>query len=643
LNSKTEDNAAPRPDPDPDRDAFRAAVSSGNTDRIRSTVRRFMSRTTSSARAAKFVRTVIQQNKPLDFRPVRLAFLSSFSIEFVHDHVFAHACTEGLMLNLYQSGFDQYHQEILDPDSGLYRFQPDLIVLAVDGMRWAPELYGEFLRVDNTEKDAVVDSTISKVAGLLTELRQRTNAPVLLHSFPYPRHPALGILDINYPKGQREAIFRVNHKLASLVRDLKGVFLVDIDALIQSAGHDQWYDPRLEFFARSPIGRSAVDLLARTYVRYLRALNGYSRKCVIVDLDNTLWGGLAGEDGAQGIKLGSEYPGNAYVAFQQTLGRLRDKGVLLAIASRNNAADVEEIFARNTAMVLELEHFSAREIHWEPKSKSVARIATALNLDLRHLVFVDDDPAECAEVEETYPQVTVIALPEQPERYVEALLSEGLFDTLTFSSEDSRRGELYLQRDAAERLRSYASSLEDYYRSLEMRIRLGSLDAHTIERAAQMTQKTNQFNATTKRYTEADLLARSQKENWVCITMRLSDKFGDNGIVGLMLAERKADVVDIDTFLMSCRVINRTAESVLLDWLASRARILGLTAIEGRIIPTARNIPVRDLYARHGFKAVKSEPDEQGTRWRLNLGENLPAPPPWFQIIDETSHDRPAE
>jgi FkbH-like protein len=309
--------------------------------------------------------------------------------------------------------------------------------------------------------------------------------------------------------------------------------------------------------------------------------------------------------------------------------------VLLAIASKNNAHDVDEVFAQNSEMILKLTDFSAKEIHWEPKSSSIARIAETLNLDPRHLVFVDDDPVECAEVEEAFPKVTVIPLPRQrPEAYTEALLADGLFDTLTFSNEDTRRSELYANRDAATRLRAQASSLEDYYRSLNMCVRLDSLNVHNVERAAQMTQKTNQFNATTKRYTEADLLTRCRNGQWTSLTMRLVDKFGDNGIVGLMLAERKGQVYAIDTFLMSCRVINRTAETVMLHWLAAKARSLGLVGLEGRIEPTDRNIPVRDLYERHGFKSVES--DANGIMWRFDLAQGNITPPSWLQIIDET-------
>jgi FkbH-like protein len=377
-----------------------------------------------------------------------------------------------------------------------------------------------------------------------------------------------------------------------------------------------------------------MDALARVYLRYLRALGGFSRKCIVVDLDNTLWGGLVGEEGPRGVALGAEYPGNAYVAFQRALLALRDRGVLLAIASKNNAADAEQAFAENPAMAVKLSDFSAREIHWEPKSVSVARIAASLNIGLRHMVFVDDNPAECAEVERAHPSVTTIVLPRQPERFIDALLGEGLFDSLSFSAEDTRRAALYEQRDAAERLRTEAGSLEDYFKSLDMRVHLEPVAAHNVARAAQMTQKTTQFNSTTRRYTEADLNARAKSGAWAMLTMRVVDVFGDNGVVGLLLAERKGAVCEIDTLLMSCRVINRGAETCMLHWLAERAKAEGATAVEGWIFPTDRNVPVREVYASHGFAPV--ETTEAGTRWRLELGGQRVPAPHWVKILDET-------
>jgi FkbH-like protein len=562
-----------------------------------------------------------------------VALLSSFPIELVKDHLIARGCTEGLLVETYCPGYDQYHQEILNPHSELFTFQPDVIILAVDGRRWVPVLYERFLQ-NSKEHSVVIETISSNIRALLTQLRARSNATVLLHSLPYPQYSELGMLDMTYVHGQREIFNRVNQALSHIARELGAVYLVDMDAIIGSVGHTKWYDRRLEFFARSPIARSAMDSVACVYLRYLRGLYGYSRKCVIVDLDDTLWGGIVGERGPRGIILGTEYPGNAFVAFQRALLCLRDRGVLLAIASKNNRHDVERAFAENPEMVLSLSDFSAKEIHWQSKSSSILRIAKTLNLDLRHMLFVDDSPTECLEVQMAIPRLTVIRLPFQPERYIDALLAEGLFDTLTFSTEDGRRAQLYEQRGAAERVRCEASSIENYYSSLEMRAYLEPVMPHNVARASQMTQKTTQFNTSTIRYTPAEINAYLNNSDYLTLTVRLIDRFGDNGIIGLLLARRRDALIEIDTLLISCRVISRTIETLMLHWLVNKAKIHGALAIVGSIVPTDRNMPVRDLYDRHGFSSVES--NDRETRWQLDIESAVIDAPRWFQITDIT-------
>jgi FkbH-like protein len=633
MDSTTTGHPIARED-DRDRAAFLDAVAAGDIDRIRAATRQYLLHANSPARAARFIRGAVQKAAPEGLKPFRVALLSSFSIELLQDPLIAYGYTEGLAVETYQAGYDQYHQEILSANSGLHRAKPDLIVLAVDGPRWAPDLYDRYLSSGRLQGAAASDAAIARIGELIATLRRHTAAPVLLHSLSYPRHPALGILDAVQEAGQRRLIGKVNDGIAALGREHGAVYLVDVDSIIQSIGYESWYDARLDFFARSPIARSAYDALARYYLRYLRSLSGNSRKCLILDLDNTLWGGVLGEEGPLGIQLGSEYPGNAYVAFQRAVLALRDRGVVLGVASKNNIADVEEVFASNPSMLLKLDHFSAREIHWESKSKSIARIVETLNLGIRHMVFADDNPAECAEVARACPGITIIQLPEQPEKMVDALLSEGLFDSLQFSDEDARRADLYRQREAAESMRASAGSTEDYYRSLQMRLHLKPVTDDNLARASQMTRKTTQFNTTTRLYSEAELDALRKRDDWKTLTMRVVDSFGDNGIVGLMLARREGDHYDIDTCLMSCRVINRGVETAMLNWLAGQAREQGLRALEGWLLPTKRNIPVRELFAQHGFAVA--ERTDQGSRWRLELVDGVLEIPGWLEIIDET-------
>jgi FkbH-like protein len=311
---------------------------------------------------------------------------------------------------------------------------------------------------------------------------------------------------------------------------------------------------------------------------------------------------------------------------------LHRRGVLLAIASKNNPADVEEVFAGHRFMILRREHFAEVEIHWEAKSQSLVRIAEQLSIGLEQMVFVDDNPAECEEVRRALPMVRVILLSGRPECYVRTLQEAGLFDTLSISAEDRRRGELYRQRAQANAARLNVTSVEDYYRDLEMEIIVAPVDRASLSRTAQLTQKTNQFNVTTLRYSEAEVAARMADPIWTTVTVGVKDKFGDNGIVGVVMAQERGENLDIDTLLLSCRVIGRTVETAMLAHLCDQARHRRSKAVTARVVPSRKNAPARDVFERHGFSKV-GEDDTGATFWSLELQAGGVEWPAWFKRL----------
>jgi FkbH-like protein len=351
----------------------------------------------------------------------------------------------------------------------------------------------------------------------------------------------------------------------------------------------------------------------------------------VLDLDNTLWGGTLGEEGTGGIQLGPDYPGSAFLAFQKSILQLQKKGILLAVASKNNADEVDQVFETHPHMVLRKEHFVCFQVHWKSKVESLREIARHTNIGLDHIVFVDDNPVECEAVSQNIPDVHLIRLPAQPEMFVDALMREGLFDAISYSAEDSRRAEFYHQRQQAELIRSEVTSVEEFYRNLQMKVTFSAVDAVQVHRAAQLTQKTNQFNATTRRYTETALLRFISDVKWIVIAVRVEDRFGDNGIVGLMLAHVKERLLDIDTFLLSCRVIGRTIETAMLAYLCQEARQLGLHEIVGCIVNSPKNAPVRDLYERHGFQKGGAA-DTEGSLWKLRVDCGSIRYPDWLVV-----------
>jgi FkbH-like protein len=567
----------------------------------------------------------------LGLKRLKVALLSSFSIEFIKKPLAVLSFLNGIEADIYLSGFGQFQQEIRNPASGLYGFSPDVVILSVEGADWLPEIYRDYLDVLPTGFDATLSRFAEEFQSLLTAFRARSKATLLVNNFYPPVWRQLGLLDGQASPGQAQLIHRINESLASISQQTPGVMLVDYAGLVSRVGAHQWYDERMSHYAKAPIAMAMLPQLAAEYVKFFRGLAGQTKKCLVLDLDNTLWGGVLGEDGVAGVQLGAVYPGSAYVAFQREILNLQKRGVLLAIASKNNAADVEEIFASHSSMLLKKEHFASLQIHWEQKVESLCKIAQQLNIGLEHMVFVDDNPAECAEMIRVLPIVTTIQLPKQPEYFVRALLKDGLFDSLTFSLEDRRRGELYRQREEAEQLRGSSGSVEDFYRSLEMEITFAAIDKSSLARSAQLTQKTNQFNITTIRFSESEIAERSNDPNWLLTTVTVRDRFGDNGIVGLVMAHFDSGALNIETLLLSCRVIGRGVETSVFAYLCQHAINRRVSTLQGRIVPTAKNIPVRELFSSHKFDKV-SEKESGETAWTLDLHKSPVTWPEWIKV-----------
>lgn len=620
----------------PLRAALVAALEAGDTPRAVQAARDIVL-ASPTTRAARAVRAAFDtsRSRHVGLKPMRVALISSFSSEFLHDHLVAQGLASGLAVDVYHAAFGTFRQEILDPGSGMYRYAPDAVILAVEGEDWMPVAFRDFLSADPSGRNASIAAWRTEIATLLQTLRARSTAAVFVHNFAPPAYAALGAIDAKQADGQQALVRESGAELARLARELPDTHVVDYAGLVARHGALNWYDARMRHYARAPVAGPMQPHLAAEYVKLIRNLRGLAKKCLVVDLDNTLWGGVVGEDGPLGVALGATYPGSAFVEFQHHLLDLHARGVILAIASKNNAADVDEIFAINTAMVLKQAHFSAIEVHWRPKTESLRNIADRLNIGLEHVVFADDNPVECEEVRRNLPMVSVVALPAQPERYVEVLQREGLFDTLSFSAEDRRRGELYRQRTEAESLRASVGSVEDYYRDLQMELAIATVDDASLARASQLTQKTNQFNVTTRRYNEAEIVRRLADPAWLVTAVGVRDRFGDNGIVGIVMARHAADCVEIDTLLLSCRVIGRTVENAMLAHVCEWAREREATAVCGTVIPTAKNEPARDLFERNAFSKSGEGPDGT-TLWRLDLQAGGVVWPQWLGRADRS-------
>ncbi len=569
-------------------------------------------------------------------RSVRIALLGNATLDHLASYLTVDAFRAGLRPTVYQPGYDQYQQEILNHASGLYAFDPQVTVLAIHATRLLPRIHAYPFDLSVEARRRELDEGLQSVQHLLDQLTTHSAAMVLVHNLVSPQHPALGLLDGRDNFGQRDAFAEFNRRLAELARArYRGVYVIDEDGVQARNGKATATDPRLWLTARMPWGDAALRGLCREYLRHIRAQRGMTRKCVVVDLDNTLWGGVIGEDGLAGIQLGSEAPGNAFVALQRELEILWRRGILLAVCSKNNPDDAWQALDHHPEMVLKRSHFAAARINWQPKPTNIREIARELNIGLDSLVFLDDNPVERAAVRAELPQVFTPELPSDPSLYRSALLDlADVFDSLSLTREDRERNKLYAEQrarsEAQAALSERGGSLEDYLATMDIVVEIESANDLTLPRIAQLTGKTNQFNLTTKRYTDAQL-ADQLARGWRVYGARVLDRFGDNGVTGVVIATPENDRTwSIDTLLLSCRVMGRGIETALLALVADEARRAGASVLRAEYRPTAKNEVVRNLYASHGFRLVDQTADGQ-TRWERDLVDTI-ATPAWLTV-----------
>jgi FkbH-like protein len=404
--------------------------------------------------------------------------------------------------------------------------------------------------------------------------------------------------------------------------------VLDYDGLVARHGRLRWHDERKWLTMRMPIAADCLIHLADEYMRFIHPLTGRVCKALVVDLDNTLWGGVVGEDGLGGIQLGLEYPGATYRACQRAILDLYQRGVILGICSKNDPAEALAVLETHPDMLLRPRHFAARRINWADKAQNLCEIAAELNIGLDALSFLDDSPVEREWVRSRVPDVYVIDLPADPALFAQTLRECPVFERLALSEEDRRRGEHYAARHRRAELQQAAKSVDEFYHSLDMTVEISGPTLLTLSRIAQLTQKTNQFNLTTRRYTEQELREMVRDPGIRILSLKLRDRFGDSGIVGVAISRINGPVWEIDAFLLSCRAIGRGVETALLASVAQQARQTGAQRLMGWYRPTAKNASVRDFYPTHRFTGVTEQ--DGSSLWTFDLAQDGPAAPPWI-------------
>ncbi|MGO8673077.1 MAG: HAD-IIIC family phosphatase [Capsulimonadaceae bacterium] len=557
----------------------------------------------------------------------RIAILSNITLDPIIPSLKVECYRIGLRPIVYVGPFDGAQQVVFDPQSSLFQFEPDIVVLALRLHTLTPDLMMRFGQLSKADVDDLSAGTQDRVIALLGAIRARSPATILVNNFELAHYPSFGILDAQLQRGQQSVIRDLNARLAQQVAEVGGAYVVDLEHVLASVGYDSGLDDRYWHIGRAPYAQPLLKRLSAEYAAFAAILKGRNRKCLVLDCDNTLWGGVVGEDGINGIRLGTTHPGSAYRDFHAAILDLYHRGVLLALNSKNNEADALTVFSEHPGSLLKPEHFVARRINWQDKAANLSEIAAELNIGVDSLVFVDDNPVECEFVRQTLPGVLVVQLPPDPTRYRSTLQSMRCFDTLALSDEDRRRSEMYRIDAQRSEARRRSETLEDYLRSLDMELTFGTADPATIPRIAQLTQKTNQFNVTTRRYSEEDIRRFSDDPETAVHWARLRDRFDDNGLIAVAIVRYEGDCGVIDTLLMSCRVIGRGVERGIIAHVAGEAAAKGCNKMLGEFIPTAKNSLAANLYADQGFEAVDNS---VGSLWRLSLVGALPQPPDWF-------------
>jgi FkbH-like protein len=545
---------------------------------------------------------------------IKLAILGSFTTKQLAGFIDLFLFAAGVDAEIYEGEYGVFRQEIIDPQSELHSFAPQILFLATTGrdLGRRPDFSSE-----SSEVSKIVDAEYADWETLWAKAHRDLGCQIIQNNFTLPAWRSFANHESRHAGSPASYVAQVNQTMAKNAPPF--VIIHDVDHLAALAGRWRWDDPRFYHNAKLPCDPESLVDYAHSVASIIAAQMGLAKKCLVLDLDNTLWGGVIGDDGLGGIRLGQGDPaGEAFLEFQKYVQSLRRRGILLAVCSKNQHETAWAAVGTHPEMALRHADFSCFMANWNDKAANLREIAKQLNIGIDSLVFVDDNPAERAIVRQLVPEVAVPELPEDVTGYIRAIEQHRYFQVLSLASEDFQRTAFYQADKARREVQSSATDMESFLRSLEMKARIGPINTATLERAVQLIHRSNQFNLTTRRRSVAEVTRLLGDPRWITRTVSLSDRFGDNGLISVLLAQIQGDALEIDTWLMSCRVLKRGVEQFLLNDICGLAQKQGLKTVRGKYIPTAKNALVRDHYANLGFTKVQ-ETEENTSRWELRL------------------------
>ena len=536
-----------------------------------------------------------------------IAFLSSFTINGLSETVQVKCNEKKIYCDTYAGDYNQFSQEILNLKSKLYDFSPNLTFLILDLRSVLGDLFFFPYSYTEKEKKELINSKLNELFEIITFFVKNSNSKLVLTNFNSPSYSSYGIASMKSNFNLKDMVLYMNKKLQEFTINKNSIFIFDFDAFVSKFGEKNVFNYQNYFFGDIKIDLDYIPYFANELIPYIIAQLGISKKCIVLDLDNTLWGGTIGEDGFDGIKLGPQLPGNTYLEFQKNLKALKNRGIILAINSKNNFNDAIQVINEHPNMILRKEDFSSIMINWNNKVSNMYEIAQELNIGLDSIVFFDDDPVNRELMRTSLPDILTVELPKDSSEYVNTLHELPEFSMFQITDEDSKRSEMYAQQQTRKEFEISTPNLEDLLRNLSLELIIKKSNNFTNPRISQLILKTNQFNLTTKRYTAEEILNFTNDENIIIGCAQVKDKFGDHGITGVFIIKKlNSNEWFLDTFLLSCRIIGREIEKGILNYIINEAKKNGIKIIKSQYVRTEKNTPIQDFLPNCGFKQINN-------------------------------------
>jgi FkbH-like protein len=552
-------------------------------------------------------------------KKLRIAFLASSTINGFEETIRVKCFQKGIDCITYVADYNQYNQEILNQNSGLYRFKPDITFLILDTRHILGDYYFSWNSVSYEDRPKIIDTKVSEIENICNTFTKNSDSKLIITSLQIPNYSPYGINEEVTTTSLKQAVHEINTKISQSNKELK-LFTYDFNEFVRKFGENNIFKYKQFFSGDIKISTEYIPKFIDELMGYVYAVTGITKKCIVLDLDNTLWGGIVGEDGFDNIKLGDNPVGRSFVEFQKRLLSLNHRGIILAINSKNNFDDAIEVIKKHPSMILREDNFACVKINWDDKVVNLQKISEELNIGLDSMVFFDDDQINQEYVRKSLPEVLVIDLPKDSSKYAQIITEMRQFDVLQITEEDTKRSDMYLGQKKRKEFETEVGDFNEFLKQMNIEVQVKKANSFSIPRISQLTLKTNQFNMTTRRYQEEDVLKFSSSDDKIIECVQVIDKFGDNGITGTYIVEKKNDDEwMIDTFLLSCRIMGRGVEEIMMNQIIENARLSGIKRIKGEFIPTSKNKPAENFYKKSGFK-------KENEFWVFNTDNTIKKP-----------------